>query len=332
MRLAPALTLAALLGSASALPAQDELDLPLPLRVTRAVPYRDGREASAFVGPFRCDGYGNVFFIPYAGPSRSGSQEAIVRLAADGRTRSVVHAADSVPGFTDLGATALDADGHLYALVSATADGEHRQYVVSFDDRGRLRSRVPLDGRRVDASGLAVFGSGESVLLLGRRPESDRPRLAILGLEDDSWRTLALPEPLDPLALDGSWLLQAQPGPDGRVYVTQRRQGGGLAYAISAAGQVSGPIELRSPRRHAKLSQVHPSGGRLAAVFQDPSGEGRSHFWVTVHDLASGHPLETYGPLPLVWCYQANEGTSDLFTLFGARRGQKQVFQATAAP
>jgi hypothetical protein len=54
--------------------------------------------------------------------------------------------------------------------------------------------------------------------------------------------------------------------------------------------------------------------------------------WITVHDLSSGEPLASYGPVrDFVLCYRAGEGVPDRFTLLGmSAAGELQFIEASA--
>src|SRR5262249_20612917 len=155
-----------------------------------------------------------------------------------------------------------------------------RQYVLSFDGAGRLRSKVPLGERDMWVQRLAVLGDGDALFLLGRTSSPERLRVAVLNLDEGSLQDVALPSRLASPDNVTDRALLVESGSDGRVYVA-RQASQGPVYALSRDGRVSGPIELVSPEPGARLTQILPSDGRLAAVYQatpssrEPSASSR---------------------------------------------------------
>ncbi len=326
----PALAVAGQLGREESLTSSPR---SVRLQVTDETPFNT-QNFRMFLGGFRCDTEGNVFFIP----GLSGTVKApavVVRVSADGKSAttfslpSTLRVADSSD--VTINAMALDTQGQLTVLADVRGEAGTRQYLASFDDGGQLRSKVELDPSQIVAQRFAVFDSGDFLLLgyrsgHGARPA--QPRVAVMPANGESLRDVVPPTSLSSstwLTTDG--LSFAEPATDGHVYFAPES---GAAYAITPSAEISRTIHLVSPQKGAGLVALKISGPRLAAIYYDVQDKQPSVRWVAVHDLGSGRQVASYGPVQnLVMCYRP-EGSHDRFTLLGGRGGDSLLFIASA--
>lgn len=307
-----------------------------PLRVLRSVSFSDETYV-AWVNPARCDEDGNVFLLGVRPLRPRGSASAstappdnpprrVLRISADGTTTTSFDPA-RLALFEDAdevttGSIALDPSGTLLLLAWVPRSGPYdgsRQYIVSFDKAGRGRARQELDPRRMAAGAFEVFGSGE-LLLLGRRPEPDAERVAVLspagrlrdviGLtRDANANRAAPPEP----TLDH--MVRAA---DGRIYFVRSDEA--TVYVVEPVGYAEPAFDLAPTPGTWRLTGLNADGPRLAATYFEETpatkaatGGGR-HF-VAVYDLTLGERVAVYGPVPgLPVCY-AYTGSEDRFTV-----------------
>jgi hypothetical protein len=218
----------------------------------------------------------------------------------------------------------------LAAVRPVTAPGGS-QLILSFDEGGALRSRAELDPAEMHAHRFAVLDSGE-LLLLGSQSVVASARLALMPATGGTLRDVSPPREgrSSRVADASSWLSVGtlsflEPLPNGDALLVQE---GRPVYRITATGESVVAFGLGAPPREGTvLVDVKVSDQRLAAIYSLNDGKGTGR-WMTVHDISSGLPVATYGPVEhTVMCFR-HEGSEDRFKLLGAKDGRIMTFDA----
>lgn len=310
--------LAATATAAATLPPQSELT---QVRVSEVVDvfgdepvpsaYTSGGSVFAFRTPVRCDAEGTAVLEPYQSVSSGRSNDVLVRVTAGGH-RTVLELSAAVglaPGTAaNISVTSMDAAGNVYALASV---GSERRVMASWDNEGQFRWRREWDESTLAVELFGVFATGEFLLVAhDRRTGED-----VVAIADGTSEPRRVEFPLTERG-DVPERLLAEPGADGRIYLTQAL--GDRIYAIAPTGSISASVETARPRGpDVQLVSLHVSRGRIAATYQGkPTGQPLTPpRWVVVHDVDTGRHVATYGPLPkMLICYQHLQ-TGDRFTM-----------------
>lgn len=256
-----------------------------------------------------------------------GFSSSVVKVAPSGK-QLAEFSLTGVPGVGQLGDSTILRNsvtpvGQLSLLVGV-AD---RVLVVTYSSTGQHRSSVALEGHGSEyfAKQVSTFPSGE-MLLLGGSAIDGRPLARILSAQGRFVAEVALTGDTTTRKSDGQdsspvWsdLSMLESGPDGRAYLARPAPKGKI-YAITAAGEVAGTIDLAPPADDAHPVSLKVGRNRLAVEYVS-SSETESvaqRRWIVTHDLASGEPLQQFVdvPGPLI-CYSTPEGMPDAFTLLG---------------
>ena len=300
-----------------------------PLHTTSTVSFSQ-HDWFAWLNPARCDTDGNVFVVPVpeADPRDVKNKSApplyprklsdILRISADGRERKLFSLA-SVPALAKAQeistvAMTLGPGGIPFALVWAQrgeASGSH--YIVSFEESGRYRSHVEVDGDEMAVQRFEVFGTGE-FLLQGVRVWGDS-RVAVMpaggGLlrdvdflpEVDSEDAGTQPRISEHLARGG----------DGRIYFVP--EGKESIHVIEPSGLSEHAFRLAPVPRNWRLTDLKAVGPRLALIYYEERGRETGRAWIAIYDVRDGERRTVYGPaLGLPVCYQ-HVGQQDQFTV-----------------
>ena len=273
--------------------------------------YTAGGSVFAFRTPVRCDSQGTAILEPYQSLSSGRSNDVLIRLTASGqRTLLELSAAIGLaPGAAaNISVTSMDAAGNVYALASV---GSERRVMASWDNEGQFRWKRALDESTLAVELFGVFATGEFLLVAHDR----RTREDVVAITDGTSEPRRVEFPFTKRG-DVPERLLAEPGADGRIYLTQAL--GDRIYAIAPTGSISASVETARPRGpDVHLASLHVSRGRIAATYQGkPTGQPlTTPRWVVVHDVDTGRHVATYGPLPkMLICYQHLEG-GDQFTM-----------------
>lgn len=261
--------------------------------------------ASAFLGPFVCDGDGNLYLR-----SESAGVTAIRKLNPKGeRTALFEPAANPDIKISVTGYFSVMPDGDLYVL--AFAAEELARYVLVFKPDGTYKTKIKLDpGFAWIPSAIAVFPNG-SILATGQEYARDRnaPKLPFTGifrsdgkllkelnLEDDNAiqdmanghdpRVTSVVTPTSNRAISWSQIESAK---DGNLYL-MRWLSPAVFYAISPSGQVIRRFVVDSGNPDFRPAAMHISGNRIAILFYQPQSMEKI---MKVVDL-EGHELSTY--------------------------------------
>jgi len=218
----------------------------------------------------------------------------------------------------------------LYLLVWVTwAKGDDArtykggQYILSFDKKGKCRSKVEVDDRQILVRRFEVFGSGD-YLLIGHPNDLEQVRIAVLDASGGNLREVPGWSGF-PAGLAGDMNEETSTTPsdyivrgsDGRIYIAE--QDPRLAYVPVVAFEPSGisgeAFRLRSMPRHQQLRGLEAAGGRVAAVFSEASPDGNGErWWITVFDSTLGEMQARYGPVPAKPVCYHREGSEERFT------------------
>jgi hypothetical protein len=261
--------------------------------------------ASAFLGPFVCDGDGNLYLH-----SESAGVTAIRKLNPKGeRTALFEPAANPDVKISVTGSFSVNPDGDLYML--AFAAEELNRYVLVFKPDGTYKTKIKLDpGFAWVPSAIAVFPNG-SLLVTGQEYARDRnaPKLPFTGifrsdgkllkelnLEDDDAiqdmangrdpRVTSLMTPASNRAISWSQIESAK---DGNLYL-MRWLSPAVFYAISPSGQVVRRFAVDPGNTEFRPAAMHISGNRIALLFYQPQSMEKI---MKIVDL-EGHELSTY--------------------------------------
>ncbi len=308
---------------------------PIPLRASGTVPVSEGGWF-AWVHPARCDNSGNVFLVavPQADlrdvksasspPRHTKNPSDIWGISASGKKRTLF-SPSAVPGLGDVQeittiTTTVGPTGTLYAVVWVSRrEDAGNQYIVSFDENGRYVSHVEVDGDEIVVKGLEVFGSGE-FLVWGVRPWGG-PRVAVMSGSGSGLQDVIIES--EPGSKDSARLLALSDhvarGADGRIYFVTKGEedihGPESIQAISASAVAEPAFRLAPMPRTWRLMDLKAAGQRLAVMYLDEQGGGKSRAWIVVYDIRDGERLAVYGPTPGVpLCYE-HTGDQDHFTV-----------------
>ena len=287
---------------------------------------RGGSRTFLFVGSWRCDHLGNVYFVP-ATPETLDHLDRIVQISPKGTLLTLLprSGTNDSPLKPAVRSRSIGPSGRLHVLIQTEQSGSLRQRIVSFTPTGEEtppQGAIQLDTLQIVAEHFAVVGTGD-VVVLGFHPQNRGERLALVSQKGQVLRDVGAPEGIidtsSPSPLTGFTWLGA--GSDGLAYLVRERAR--RILAISSAGEVVRTFDLLGPAAM-RLTEVHLSAGRLAAIYRPHDGGPR---WIQVQDLATGDLIHTYGPVanPVV-CYQ--RGERDWFTLLSTAGGVWRLTRA----
>ena len=264
--------------------------------------------ASAFLGPFVCDGEGNLYLR-----SESAGVTAIRKLNAKGERVALFEPASSPD--VKVGATgyfSVIPDGELYVLVFAT--NELARYVFVFKSDGSYKTKIKLDpGFAWVPSALAVFPNG-NLLVTGQEYDRDprKPKLPFTGIfradgkllkeldleDDNAIQDMAAAQdsrvvsPVTPTSNRAISWSQIEPAKDGNLYLL-RWLSPAIVYAISPGGQVIRRFIVDPGNADLRPASMHISGNRMALMFYQPQSMDKL---MKVLDL-EGNELAAYDEL-----------------------------------
>jgi hypothetical protein len=284
-----------------------------------------------WVNPARCDGDGNVFFVPMHRADRSDAKKSaaapappvpseILRVSAEGKSTLIRPARAPVLAFADEVTavhtlrTAVDPGGTLFALVWAARGNEDgRQSIVSFDETGRYRSLVRVDVNEIVASEFEVFGSGE-FLVWGQRPWGG-PRVAVMPPAGGRLRDVAFVPGIESAKAAAQAKLPshvARAG-DGRIYFVP--EGEESIHVVGPSGRSERAFRLARVPPNWRLADLEAAGPHLAAVYSEKQNDDRGIAWITVYDARDSVRRAVYGPVAgMPVCYDRS-GDEDHFTV-----------------
>jgi hypothetical protein len=261
-----------------------------------------------------------------ATPTESVRQPSdLLEVSADGKkttlispgASSVFADAEEVTTIT----TAVDSGGTVYALDWVVPRAKKGlQYIVSFDKKGLVHSRVEVDQKEIVAEKLDVFGSGDFLLRgVRRRPDGSLAiRVVVMSSDGGSVREVSgLPSAeLEDPNIGGNKFSADHfvRGGDGRIYFVP--EGDNTVYFIDpSSGASIEAFRLAPMPPERRLTDLQAAGQRLAAVYFE-GGPSGGRFWMSVHDVALGQQVALYGPIsdaaPVCYLYS---GGHDSFTV-----------------
>lgn len=289
-----------------------------------------GKRTFLFVGSFRCDSRGHVYFVP-ATPATLDRLDRVVRISPEGTlvTQFPGSVSNGRPLKPAVRSVSIGPDGRLHVLLQTEGADSVGQRIVPFTAAGEedaAQNAIQIDTLQIVGRHFAVVGTGD-VVVLGQDPQNGGERMVLVSRKGAVSREIRVPEgTLDTLDRRNppgfTWLGS---GSNGLAYLV--REGTRQVVAISPAGEVVSTFDLLPPVSTAmKLLEVHVAGGRIAAVYRSEIRTGR---WIYVQDLASGAFVGGYGPVtnPVV-CYQ--RGEPDSFTLLSTAGGVWRLTHAEA--
>jgi hypothetical protein len=210
----------------------------------------------------------------------------------------------------------IDPEGEtLFLLVWVRQGDEGQESIVSFDKKGRYRSRVEIDGEEIVAGRVDVFASGD-FLLIGRHIHWNGSRVAVMPSGGGSLRDvigLTIDEGHDP---DGDVMRpdHTVSAEDGRIYFVADEDR--LVYAINPSGDAELAFALLPmPGGPRLIGFLGAAGSRVALKYFEKTAADRGQSWIAVYDVALGERVAVYGPIPGVPLCYSHERSRDHFTL-----------------
>jgi hypothetical protein len=203
----------------------------------------------------------------------------------------------------------------LFALVWATRGEIARYYIVAFDKKGNYASRQEIEPEEMSVGRFEVFGSGD-FLLLGRRPNSNSTRLAVMSAGGGSLSDVMSSTTEDaeegkaPPPFPGRHIARAG---DGRIYFVP--DGTEVVYFVEASGYSQEAFKLAPMPPRRKLVDLKATRQRLAAVYFEERPKDKGRLWMAVYDVARGERLAVYGPATGIPVHYEYRDGQDRFTL-----------------
>ena len=336
--------------------------IPSPHATARATPAIALQETSrksiaseiggAFMFPARCDADGNLYIRKYAtdrpllGPiakiDSEGKRVALFDPAAISQLKP-----DRADAFTPA------PDGGLYQIASVGI-ARPQIYVLHFSSDGSPSTPIRLDAD-FQPFQFAAFANGNLLASgvqrdlqnrdLQKKEDRGRAYTAVFSADGSLLAQLSLESPAKPASaaakpagksavskpqaaaptLD---LSDAEPGPDGNIYVL-RRSSPALIYVISPAGKIVKTLKINSPAAGVMPNTFHVAANRVALSFWDDATNSQT---IAVIDAQTGSRVATYsdagGLGPSFACYFADEG---VFTFLHLGEGNTlEVIRAEA--
>jgi hypothetical protein len=311
--------------------------IPSPHATARTIPGIALQETSrksiaseiggAFMFPARCDADGNLYIRKYAtdrpllGP--------IVKIDSEGKRVALFDpTAISQVKLDRADAFSPTPDGGLYQI-AAVGIARPQIYVLHFSSDGSPSTPVRLDAD-FQPFQFAAFANGNLLASgvqrdLQKKEDRGRAYTAVFSADGRLLAQLSLESPPKPASAAGKPagkssvsksqtaaptldLSDAEPGPDGNIYVL-RRSSPALIYIISPAGKIVKALKINSPVAGVMPNTFHVAANRVAVSFWDDATNSQT---IAVIDAQTGRRVATYsdaGALgPSFACYSADEG------------------------